>query len=149
MSHAFEAHVNTCRSGPFPTLVEDDDDRKGASNPEEGVSGASQSDPNPYRLHPEDDHDSDVEIEDGDRIFLACVHPEVNPEFLCASSTISTRLAEASAKNSKTPSFRDNVPDHLHDFADVFDKASFDSLPERRKWDHVRSEERRVGKECQ
>ena len=51
--------------------------------------------------------------------------------------TISTRLAEASAKNSKTPSFRDNVPDHLHDFADVFDKALFNSLPERRKWDHA------------
>ena len=68
---------------------------------------------------------------------MARVHPEIIPEFLCASSTISTRLAEASAKNSKTPSFHNNVPDHLHDFADVFDKASFDSLPEQRKWDHA------------
>ena len=66
---------------------------------------------------PRMDHDSDVEIEDRDCIFSAHVHPEVNPEFRHASSTISTRLAEASAKNSKTPSFRDNVPDHLHDFA--------------------------------
>ena len=107
------------------------------SNPQEGVPGASQSDPNPYGLHPEDDHDSDVEIEDGDCIFSACVHPEVNPEFLRASSTISTQLAEASAKNSKTPSFRNDVPDHLHNFADVFDKAAFNSLPERQKWDHV------------
>ena len=85
-----------CRSGPFPTLVEeyndneDDDDCEGASNPEEGVPGASQSDLNPYGLHPEDDHDSDVTIEDGDCIFSVCVHPEVNPEFLHASSTIST-----------------------------------------------------------
>ena len=123
--------------GPFPTLVEeydedeDDDNRKGMSNPEEGVPGASQSDPNPYGLHPEDGHNSDVEIEDRDRIFSAHVHPEIIPEFLRASLTISTRLAEASTKNSKTPSFRDNVPDRLHDFADVFDKASFDSLPEQ------------------
>ena len=29
------------------------------------------------------------------------------------------------------------VPNHLHDFADVFDKTSFDSLPEQRKWDHA------------
>ena len=98
-------------------------------DPEEGVPGASQSDPNPYGLHPEDDHDSDVEIEDGDHIFLASVHPKVNPEFLRTSSTISTQLAEASTKNLKTPSFRDNMPDHLDDFADVFDKASFKSLP--------------------
>ena len=138
-SRAVEARVSACRSGLFPTLVkeydedEDDDDREGASNPEEGVPGVSQSDPNPYGLHPEDDHDSDVEVEDGDHIFSVRVHPEIIPEFLCASSTISTRLAKASAKNSKTPSFCDKVPDHLHDFADVFDKALFDSLPERRK----------------
>ena len=85
-----------CRSGPFPTLVEeynddeDDDDCEGTSNPEEGVPGALQSDPNPYGLHPDDDHDSDVKIEDGDRIFLVCVHPKISPEFLRASSTIST-----------------------------------------------------------
>ena len=70
-SHVFEARINACRSGPFPTLVEeydedeDDDNCEGALNPEEGVPGASQSNPNPYGLHPEDDHDSDVEIEDG------------------------------------------------------------------------------------
>ena len=96
MSRTFEARVNACRSGPFPTLVEeyddneDDDDREGTSNPEEGVPGASQSDPNPYGLHPNDDHDSNVTIEDGDRIFSVCIHPKIIPKFLCASSTIST-----------------------------------------------------------
>ena len=95
-SCAFEAHVNTCQSGPFPILVEeydkdkDDDDRKGMLNPEEGVPGPLQSDPNPYGLHPEDGHNSDVEIEDRDRIFSARIHPEISPEFLRASSTIST-----------------------------------------------------------
>src|ERR1700690_4064333 len=40
-------------------------------------------------------------------------------------------------KNAKVQSFRDAVPDHLHDFEDVFNKESFDSLPERCKWHHA------------
>jgi hypothetical protein len=34
-------------------------------------------------------------------------------------------------------SFCDAVPNHLHDFEDVFSKQSFDSLPQRCKWDHA------------
>ncbi|GLB43839.1 putative reverse transcriptase-rnase h-integrase [Lyophyllum shimeji] len=34
-------------------------------------------------------------------------------------------------------SFRDAVPDHLHDFEDVFSKATFDELPEHKQWDHA------------
>jgi hypothetical protein len=40
-------------------------------------------------------------------------------------------------KNSGQASFRDSVPESLHDFEDVFSKESFDSLPDRRKWDHA------------
>jgi len=29
------------------------------------------------------------------------------------------------------------MPESLHDFEDVFSKESFDSLPDRRKWDHA------------
>jgi hypothetical protein len=29
------------------------------------------------------------------------------------------------------------VPTTLHEYADVFSKTTFDSLPERRKWDHA------------
>ena len=29
------------------------------------------------------------------------------------------------------------MPESLHDFEDVFSKESFDSLPNRRKWDHA------------
>jgi hypothetical protein len=29
------------------------------------------------------------------------------------------------------------VPTSLHSYADVFSKTAFDSLPERRKWDHT------------
>jgi hypothetical protein len=29
------------------------------------------------------------------------------------------------------------VPTSLHTYADVFSETAFDSLPERRKWDHA------------
>jgi hypothetical protein len=88
----------------------------------------------------DDDLDSDVvniTIEENDRVFMTMVHL-VNPHhFIHASSTVSRRLAEASAKNSKPESFEDIVPTTLHEYADVFSETAFDSLPERRKWDHA------------
>jgi hypothetical protein len=50
---------------------------------------------------------------------------------------VSGRLAEAFANNSKPKDFQDIVPMSLHAYADVFSKTAFDSLPERRKWDHA------------
>jgi hypothetical protein len=65
------------------------------------------------------------------------VHP-VNPHhFVRASSTVSGRLAEAFAKNSEPKGFEDIVLTSLHSYADVFSETAFDSLPERRKWDHT------------
>ncbi|GLB45965.1 putative retrotransposable element tf2 155 kda protein type 1-like [Lyophyllum shimeji] len=46
-------------------------------------------------------------------------------------------FAEAFACNSAPKDFRDAVPDYLHDFEDVFSKAAFDELPERKQWDHA------------
>jgi hypothetical protein len=88
----------------------------------------------------DDDLDSDVDditIEEGDRVFMTMVHP-VNPQhFVCASSTVSGHLAEAFANNSKPKDFQDIVPTSLHTYADVFSETTFDSLPERCKWDHT------------
>jgi hypothetical protein len=88
----------------------------------------------------DDDLDSEVDdftIEEDDRVFMAMVHP-VNPHhFVCASSTVSGHLAEAFAKNSKPKGFEDVVPTSLHTYADIFSETAFDSLPERRKWDHA------------
>jgi hypothetical protein len=88
----------------------------------------------------DDDLDSDVinfTIEEDDYVFMTMVHP-VNPHhFVRASSMVSGRLAEASAKNSKPKCFEDTVPTSLHAYADVFSEMAFDSLPERRKWDHA------------
>ena len=78
-----------------------------------------------------DDEDmDDPEIEDEDWIFVAHVHSADPNHFICAIGTVSTRLAEAHAKNTKAKSFCNIVPDHLHNFEDIFNKRAFDSLPE-------------------
>jgi hypothetical protein len=89
---------------------------------------------------PDDDLDSDIIniiIEEDDRVFMTMVHPVDPHHFVCASSTVSRRLAEASAKNSKPKGFEDIVPTTLHEYADVFSETAFDSLPKCRKWDHA------------
>jgi hypothetical protein len=79
----------------------------------------------------------DFTIEEDDRVFMTMVHP-VNPHhFVCALSTVSGHLAEAFAKNSKPKGFEDIVPTTLHKYADIFSETAFDSLPERRRWDHA------------
>jgi hypothetical protein len=70
-------------------------------------------------------------------VFMTMVHPVDPHHFVCASSTVSRHLAEAFAKNSKPKGFEDIVPTTLHEYADVFSDTAFDSLPERRKWDHA------------
>jgi hypothetical protein len=44
---------------------------------------------------------------------------------------------EVFAENSKPKGFEDIVPMSLHTYANVFSEMAFDSLPERRKWDHA------------
>jgi uncharacterized Rmd1/YagE family protein len=88
----------------------------------------------------DDDLDSEVDdftIEEDDRIFMTMVHLVDPHHFAHASSTVSGRLAEAFAKNSKLKGFEDIVLTTLHEYADVFSETTFDSLPERRKWDHT------------
>jgi hypothetical protein len=71
----------------------------------------------------------DIAIEEDDCVFMAMVHP-VDPHHLVhASSTVSRRLAEASAKNSKPKDFEDIVPTSLHAYANIFSETAFDSLP--------------------
>jgi hypothetical protein len=95
----------------------------------------------------DDDLDSEVDdftIEEDDCVFMAMVHLVDPHHFVCASSTVSGRLAEAFAKNSKLKGFEDIVPTSLHTYADVFSETAFDSLPERRKWDHAIELEREL-----
>jgi hypothetical protein len=88
----------------------------------------------------DNDLDSEVDnftIEEDDHIFMTMVHPVDPHHFVHASSTVSRCLAEAFAKNSKPKGFEDIVPMTLHEYAGVFSKTAFNSLPEHRKWDHT------------
>jgi hypothetical protein len=114
-----DAHVRACRSGGFPTLVEEVEE---------------EDEPSHDDFVNVDDED---EIEDGDRIFATCIHPENASHFVRATSTVSQRLAEEFTKDAKPKTFHDLVPSSLHDFEDIFSKESFDELPQRRKWDHA------------
>jgi transposase InsO family protein len=145
------AQIRACRSGGFPVLLEDADDidnphHEGVADLERGVqSHGSHGSRAKTSLGPDlIEHYDEVEIEDGDRIFVATIHPEESGHFVRATQTVSQRLAEAFARNSKPKNFRELVPSYLHDFEDVFSKESFDSLPERRKWDHAIELERDV-----
>jgi hypothetical protein len=89
-------------------------------------------------------YDADhIEIEECDCIFIAMVHPVDPQHFVRASSTVSGRLAEASAKNSMPKGFHEIVPTALHSYEDVFSETAFDTLPQRRKWDHAIELERK------
>jgi hypothetical protein len=68
---------------------------------------------------------------------MTMVHLVDPQHFVHASSTVSGHLAEASTKNLKLKDFQDIVPTSLHAYAKVFSETAFDSLPERRKWDHT------------
>jgi hypothetical protein len=88
----------------------------------------------------DDDLDSEVDdfaIEEDDCVFMTMVHPVDPYHFVRASSTVSGCLAEVFAKDSKLKVFEDIVLTSLHAYADVFSETAFDSLPERRKWDHA------------
>ncbi|GLB41126.1 putative retrotransposable element tf2 155 kda protein type 1-like [Lyophyllum shimeji] len=129
------AAMRACRSSGIPT-------------PEPELDDISELYPDPDC---EDNSDSDVSLEpdsvpgsdgvdvmeEGDQLLATTFFGYPAAEEIRASQTTSQRLAEAFAHNSAPKSFRDAVPDHLHDFEDVFSKAAFDELPERKQLDHA------------
>jgi hypothetical protein len=128
--------INACRAGALPKIAEEvDEDESPHVNTDE-------TDEEVQDIGPAFDNDLDSEvdnftIEEDDCVFMAMVHPVDPHHFVRASSTVSGHLAEAFAKNSKLKGFEDIVPTSLHSYADVFSETAFDSLPERRKWDHA------------
>jgi hypothetical protein len=102
------SQINACRSGAFPTMTAEDEDESPYVNTEE-------TDEEAQDLCPafDDDLDSEVDdftIEEDDRIFMTMVHPVGPYHFVRASSTVSGRLAEVFAKDSKPKVFEDIVP---------------------------------------
>jgi hypothetical protein len=86
----------------------------------------------------EDTEDSDNEaecIDQGDQIFASGLLPPSPLEDICASSTISTCLAEAFKANLEAIS--PLILDYLKEFSDIFSKKFFDTLPKHKQWDHA------------
>ncbi|KAG5725697.1 hypothetical protein E4T56_gene7297 [Termitomyces sp. T112] len=79
----------------------------------------------------------DETIEVGDRIYATTLCPPPTVAEIQASQTTFQHLAEAFAANSQPKLSHSTIPNHLYDFEDVSSKASFDSLPEHKQWDHA------------
>jgi hypothetical protein len=122
-------HLCSCQAGSMPTVEEIFED------PPELPSDYSELD-SKAEFEEEDPLDNLDEIEPGDCVFMTTVHDPV--EFIRATATTLQRLAEAFTWNSTPPkSFRESVPSQFHDFEDVFSKVSFDTLLDRKPWDHA------------
>jgi hypothetical protein len=86
----------------------------------------------------EDVEDSDNEaecIDQGDQIFAFKLLPPSPLEDICASSTMSTHLAEAFKANLEA--IAPLILDYLKEFLDIFSKKTCDTLPEHKQWDHA------------
>jgi hypothetical protein len=116
------------REGPTPSICAVD------SEEWHGDDGYNPADNDLPELCPdsEDDDDEEDDLKEGDRILYTVFAPV---EEIRAGSTVSQRLAEAYARNSAPA--RTDVPSWAADFSDVFNKDSFNSLLEKRAWDHA------------
>jgi hypothetical protein len=102
------SQINACQAGAFPTMVEEDEDESPHVNTDETDEEVQDTCP-----AFDDDLNSEVDnftIEEDDRVFMVMVHLVDLHHFVCASSTVFGRLAEAFAKNSKPKGFEDIVP---------------------------------------
>jgi hypothetical protein len=61
-----------------------------------------------------------IEMEEGDQVFMVMVHLVDPQHFIHASSIVSGRLAEAFAKNSMPKGFHDTVPTALRLWAYIY-----------------------------
>jgi hypothetical protein len=129
------SQINARRSGAFPVMAEEDEDESPHMDTDETDEEAQDTGP-----ALDDNLDSEVNdftIKEDDHIFMVMVHLVDPQHFVCALSMVFRRLVEVFAKNSKLKGFEDIVLTALHTYAGVFSETAFDSLPERRKWDHT------------
>jgi len=75
----------------------------------------------------------EVEYEQKDRLFVTKILSEPAAEELCATSTISQKLAERAHRASETQKGLFTLPDYTKGFESVFAKKDFDILPEHRQ----------------
>jgi len=111
--------INTCQTGPFPAFIEDADK-------EDEAEPTSEQFPDPEADFP------DEPLEEGNRIWATGLFPQA--EHICATSTVSQRLAEGFQQNSQPSEY---ILPHLRDFHSVFSKDSFNELPGTKLWGHA------------
>ncbi|CDO72200.1 hypothetical protein BN946_scf184970.g52 [Trametes cinnabarina] len=90
-------------------------------------------------VSPDDDdepYDPSAHLEPGESILAVDMAPRIS-HHIRARSTAAQQIAEEQHKQKEQRTFEEIVPPHYHDFKDVFDKESFDELPEHRPWDHA------------
>jgi hypothetical protein len=64
------------------------------------------------------------------------VNRRARRSFICAAVTKSAELAAKENAKKEPKTFEEAVPEWLHDYHLVFEKAEFDEMPPRRLWDH-------------
>jgi hypothetical protein len=72
-------------------------------------------------------------IEEGESILLVDFAERID---LCVKETQAQRMAEE-ANRGKEKMTEEKIPETYHKYVKVFVKESFDSLPEKRPWDHA------------
>lgn len=83
--------------------------------------------------------DPEAHLEEGEQIFVFDWQRYIatGGAHIRAKTNVAMDLAiEENAKKVKK-SFEELAPEHYHEYKDVFAKENFDSLPERRPWDHA------------
>jgi hypothetical protein len=135
MRKSMNSQINACRSGAFPTMIEEDEDESPHINMDETDEEAQDMGLAFYNNL--DSEVNDFTIEEDDCVFIAMVHLVDPHHFVRALSTVSGRLVEVFSKNSKLKGFKDVLPASLYTYANVFSETAFNFLPERHKWDHT------------
>ena len=79
----------------------------------------------------------EVEYEPGNRLFMTRILSEPTIENLCATSTITQKLAEEACRALEMRKGLLPLPDCAKGFESVFTKEDFDILPDHRQWDHA------------
>ena len=131
-----------CCSGLHPLLSEEESEADSAPDPDMIPNSASAPaselrstfeldsiptfNPDVVHLGPDDT------LTEGDHLQYMDLPPEV--EHICASAMTSQRLAEATRRYAKAEV---GILEYLREFEDIFAKESFDTLLERKPWDHA------------
>src|ERR1700760_501300 len=76
----------------------------------------------------------ELDAHEDERVFVVAQDARI---FIRSKGSISAQLAVDDLLKKEKKTWQQIVPNHYHEYATVFEKESFDALPERRPWDHA------------